>query len=161
MTSLVVPERVAERLSARIEITEDGCWVSQYSVGSHGYAQVGWNENGQSFVTVAHRAMWIAVNGDIPEGMTVDHLCKNRPCINPAHLRLLSNYENSRRNNGNDFELGVCAYGHPDSELVAIRRKSKTGEPRLSMTCGVCKKARYTKYNHKKRGLPKRSLATN
>jgi len=71
-------------------------------------------------MTLAHRAAWTAVYGQIPEGMTIDHLCKNRRCVNVEHLRLLTNYENARRTSGRDWPLGQCVNGHSDEHLANI-----------------------------------------
>ncbi len=133
-----VPERVAERAYTRHEVDEGGCWVSTYSVASHGYAQIGWQNKGDRRVVLAHRASWTHVNGQVPIGMTLDHLCKNRRCVNPAHLRLLSNYENARRNTGDDWGFGTCRNGHPDTELEESLRTAKSGRKYFGLRCRVC-----------------------
>lgn len=98
---IFIPQAVARRALERCVPGAGGCLISTYSRGSHGYAQVGWRnrELGKRHMTTAHRAAWVAANGlQIPEGMTVDHTCHTRPCVNPAHLRLLSNIDNARDN---------------------------------------------------------------
>lgn len=118
---------------------ETGCLVSRYSVGSHGYAQVGWQEGGDRTVLLAHRAAWESTFGPIADGMTVDHLCRNRRCVNVAHMRLLSNFENARRTSGRDWPLGQCINGHPNSMLIVRGGKRMCGE--CSRTWGAKKKA--------------------
>jgi hypothetical protein len=117
---LQIPERVALRAYDAWELAPSGCYISTYSVASHGYAQIGWHEksHGRSTMTLAHRAAWVHANGQIPDGMTVDHkpTCDRR-CVNVDHLRLLTNYENARRTSGRDWPLGECINGHPNSEL--------------------------------------------
>lgn len=98
------PERVITRLWSRYREDGKGCWVSGYSTGSHGYAQIGWTDQGERRLWLAHRIAWFASNGPIPDGLTVDHLCRERKCINPAHLRLLSNWDNARRNGWSELE---------------------------------------------------------
>lgn len=95
-------------------------------------------------MTTAHRAAWVAVNGLIPAGLTIDHTCKNRRCVNPTHLRALPNYENARRTSGRDWELGECLNGHPNSEL---RR-----EPGGRLRCRECKAESQRRYRARKRG---------
>lgn len=114
-----IPERVAKRAFSKIDLDPlTGCYISQYSVASHGYTQIGWHDDaGQRIVTLVHRVVWIYINGQIPEGMTVDHLCKSKRCVNIDHLRLLTNFENARRTFGRDWPLGECINGHPNSEL--------------------------------------------
>lgn len=116
-TQIVIPERVAIRAATKYKV--DGkCWVSTYSVASHGYAQVGWKEKGKLRGTTAHRAAWVHHTGkQIPDGYTIDHLCKNRRCVKPDHLRALPNFENARRTAGRDWELGQCRNGHSNEYL--------------------------------------------
>lgn len=125
---LETPQRVKDRLLSRIEVQNSGCWVTNYSVMNAGYAQIGWSAEGRTHMRLVHRVSWEIHKGAIPDGMTVDHVCFNRLCVNPAHLRLLSNYENSRRHMGRDWPIGECPAGHPDSIRVPnpSRNKSKT-----------------------------------
>ena len=119
-TPLIIPPHVAVRALSRWTLeSPTGCHISTYSVASHGYAQIGWHTAGEPRRgTLAHRAAWTAVYGQIPEGMTIDHLCKNRRCVNVEHLRLLTNYENARRTSGRDWPLGRCLHGHSNEHLV-------------------------------------------
>jgi len=142
-----VPERVAQRAISNADKQPGGCWISRYSVMNTGYAQVGWFTSESDRGTVlAHRAAWVAANGQVPVGMTIDHLCKERRCVNPDHLRLLSNVENARRNQGGDFPLGACRNGHPYSEQVEITRRKKSGELRKGFTCGICLRESKTRW---------------
>lgn len=119
MGSLNIPARVAARAATRYAEDGNGHHVSTYSVGTHGYAQVGWHDDeGKAHATTAHRAAWVYWFGPIPDGMTVDHdgRCP-RPCVHRDHLRLLENFENARRTLGRDWKLGECINGHPNSRL--------------------------------------------
>lgn len=138
--SVPVPARVAKRAYERVEVDSHGCWISTYSTASHGYSQVGWQDRGagKRHVVLGHRAAWVHVNGQVPLGMTIDHICKTRRCVNPEHLRLLPNFENARRVNGEDFPMGGCRNGHPNTALVPYRRRDKHGHPRWGRTCGIC-----------------------
>ena len=92
-----IPVRVAERALSRAVPGPGGCHISTYSVASHGYAQIGWNEPGEPRrVTTAHRAAWVGWNKQqVPDGFDIDHTCRVRRCVNPNHLRLLGWYENA------------------------------------------------------------------
>lgn len=152
--SVVVPERVAERAYTRIShIEDDGCKISSYSVANHGYAQVGWSANGKSQMVLAHRAAWVHVNGQVPLGMTLDHICKNKRCVNTDHLRMLPNFENARRTNGDDWELGYCRNGHSSEHLGEVARRTKAGERRFGVECKLCKKEHWRKYRKENREM--------
>ena len=118
---IVIPDRVAARAATRFDADKSGCWISTYSVASHGYAQIGWQCRADDYrqVVTAHRAAWVYHHGQqIPDGMTIDHTCKERRCVNPSHLRMLSNFENARRTSGRDWRLGECVNGHSNDRLV-------------------------------------------
>lgn len=116
---VVIPPRVTERAAGRCVLTPSGCMESTYSVASHGYAQIGWTEDGRTRGTLCHRAAWTHYSGiQIPHGMTIDHACRNRRCVNPLHLRLMSNVLNARQAGYGDED--VCKNGHPRDENLAI-----------------------------------------
>ena len=118
--TLMFPERVVKRVMTKWH-QEGECWISDYSTGSHGYAQIVWldKEKGKSVGTTAHRVAWWAANRqEIGSGMTVDHICRRRPCVNPSHLRLLSNEANASDNGMSQYRTNeeldrVCHKGHP------------------------------------------------
>ena len=111
---VTVPERVQLRAWKYVlKGDPNACWPWQASLGSHGYGQIGWKGNDRMHGTTAHRAIWVSLNGQIPDGMTIDHKCRNRVCCNPSQLRLLSNYENAK---DNGFAKRThCPHGHPYS----------------------------------------------
>jgi len=125
----VIPERVKERAHTRW-VPDLDCWRSTYSTASHGYAQVGWSSSEERRVVLAHRASWEHVNGPMPHGKTLDHVCKNKQCVNPAHLRVLDNYENARRTSGRDWPIGECVNGHSNKHLKTF------SDGRTH--CGIC-----------------------
>ena len=141
---IIIPERVAARAATRFVVDERGCHISIYSVASHGYAQIGWKGGGERAMVTAHRAAWVHANGQIPHGMTVDHLCKERRCVNVDHLRLLSNYENARRTSGRDWPLGECVNGHPNRFLALVDGGRK-------LRCSICVQAERSRHEAKKR----------
>lgn len=75
--------------------------------------------------------------------------------MNPAHLRLLPNYENARRVHGEDWPMGYCKRGHPSSEL---REYPRAG--RMSKECRVCREQRMERNNGKVRSARARAGAT-
>ena len=140
-----VPERVYQRVIHNADRDPvSGCLISRYSKGTHGYSQIGWCEEGKQHVTLGHRVVWIHQNGPIPDGMTVDHrqgLC-SRMCVEIAHLRLIPNQENGRRNQGRDWPIGaICWRGHGPESLIRVKRGDKTGAG-----CRECARIRRKEY---------------
>jgi len=147
-----IPARAAERAYSNWTLGQNGCYISTYSVASHGYAQVGWRrDDGKNDATTAHRAAWTHVHGQIPERTDIDHRQEcDRRCVNVDHLRLLSPEENRRRNKG-DFPMGQsCKRGHPPT----ARKKTERG-----MVCQMCNAARIKEFYERKRLARKRPAA--
>lgn len=149
----VIPARAAMRAYEKFVPDENGCYISTYSVASHGYAQVGWRDfvRKKNDATTAHRAAWTHVHGQIPKRTDIDHRQEcDRRCVNVDHLRLLSPEENRRRNKG-DYEMGMsCKRGHPSS----ARRRTERG-----MVCIACNTARVQEFYERKRQARKRAAA--
>jgi hypothetical protein len=51
----------------------------------------------------AHRFSYMCNIGEIPDGMQIDHLCKNKSCVNPDHLEIVTSQENTRRGFSDDW----------------------------------------------------------
>lgn len=66
-------------------------------------------------VVRAHRYAWEFMNGPVPEGLQLDHLCRNRACCNPWHLQPVTPLVNTRRGIGHGSET-QCPQGHPYDE---------------------------------------------
>ena len=71
-----------------------GCWEWTGYVMSNGY---GLAKDAAWRARTAHRVVYEALVGPIPDGLELDHLCRNRRCVNPAHLEPVSHQENVRR----------------------------------------------------------------
>jgi hypothetical protein len=102
----------------------DGFWQLDETTGCHlwtgsttwGYGMF-WCDGRQNR---AHRWIVETERGPIPEGLVVDHLCRNRNCVNVEHLEVVTQQVNARRRSDathGPLERG-CMYGHPASEMV-------------------------------------------
>lgn len=65
-----------------------GCWNWQ-KAKAHGYGYT-YDADGPRRTIEAHRVYYERVNGPIPEGMQIDHLCSNRGCVNPKHMEVVT-----------------------------------------------------------------------
>lgn len=92
---------VRTRLLAKVDTTDpDKCWIWQDSLASQGYGHLKIIEDGRRVMRSAHRLSYQTFVGSIPEGLTLDHLCRNRACINPAHLEPVPHRVNVLRGEG-------------------------------------------------------------
>lgn len=78
----------------------DECWEWKLCVNDDGYGRVRAGANGSRRLLYAHRLAYAVFRGCDLDGVTVDHICRNRLCCNPAHLRAVSHKENCARGNG-------------------------------------------------------------
>lgn len=94
------------------------CWEWAGPVNEHGYGQTG-RSVAPDAGGLAHRiAYWILV-GPVPDGLVLDHLCRNRRCVNPGHLEPVTQRENVLRGRGpvsRNAAKTHCPKGHPYDE---------------------------------------------
>lgn len=75
-----------------------GCWLWSGCSTKKGYGMIAVPKpNGKPFGTGAHRVFFVAARGAIPDGLTLDHLCMIKLCVNPDHLEIVTRGENTRR----------------------------------------------------------------
>lgn len=102
----------------------NGCLVWAGSRTKLGYGTANWRNGSTAVRTTAHRAAYVAFVGPIPEGLEIDHKCKNTLCVNPAHLEAVTHYENVQRSAV--AGKSACKYGHPFDDQNTVLKKNGT-----------------------------------
>jgi hypothetical protein len=90
----------------------DGCWEWRGGRHTAGYGVLRW----QGKTGYAHRISYEMTVGPIPEGLQIDHLCRNRLCVNPSHLEAVTRRVNILRGTGFSARHAAkthCPQGHP------------------------------------------------
>jgi hypothetical protein len=119
----------AERFWAKVEKGE-GCWLWRGSLTRDGYGQLRFAGRTHQ----AHRVAYTLLVGAIPDGLSLDHLCRVHRCVNPAHLEAVTPTENTMRGETITAEYLArthCPKGHPFSGSNLVLRK----EGRVCRTC--------------------------
>ena len=120
---------VEDRLRAKIHVADNGCWEWTGRRCQEGYGSL--IINGR--INLTHRISYELHVGPIPEGLHIDHLCRNRSCCNPEHLEPVTPKVNSLRGVGRGALNAAkthCPQGHPYSgdnlRVVCGRRECRT-----------------------------------
>lgn len=126
---------------------ESGCWNWIGVISPKGYGTFHKVVNGIHKNLYAHRISYEYFRKKIPKGLTIDHLCRNRRCINPDHLEPLTIGENVLRGNtvsGINSRKTHCKHGHPLSgENLGIEKNG-------SRVCYTCANFRASGYYYNK-----------
>lgn len=126
----------------------DDCWQWIASKNPKGYGYFSMPAIKRS-PFLAHRVSFIIANGQINDGMMIDHMCRNRGCVNPKHLRQVTPEVNTLENSVSITAINLtkthCPKGHeytPENTKINAGKK-KYGRPfRLCRTCANIESAR-------------------
>ncbi len=126
--------------------SNSGCWLWVGSL-ARGYGKIAVRgDDGELRLRPAHRFVWETLVGAIPKGMELDHLCRTRCCVNPAHLEPVTHRENIRRGSG--------PMAARMAQVKCIREHALEGEnlyitPDGRRQCRLCGRERTRRHNQK------------
>jgi hypothetical protein len=135
-----------ERFVGHIDLLSNGCWQWRGSLANGGYGHYSVRRT----IFYAHRFSYWLYKGDIPKGLDLDHLCRNRGCVNPDHLEIVTNKENVLRGTGSSAQYARrdrCKNGHKfDDTNTKLRGRARV--------CRKCSAIRCRIYKAKKKSKP-------
>lgn len=138
-SSLFGDPRLPARFWAKVEVQANGCWLWTASLTATGYGRFGVGRRSER----AHRVSYQALVAEIPEGSELDHLCRNRACVNPVHVEPVTHRINLLRGDGvpgRNARVTHCPNGHAYDE--ANTRWERDGHRR----CRACERRHHRRY---------------
>lgn len=134
-----------------------GCWLWTGAITADGYGRF-YDKRTHS----AHRYSYQKLVGEIPQGLHVDHKCRQRSCVNPDHLEPVTQAENTRRGIGaqrtREFcaKITHCKRGHELSgKNLRLQNLRQNGKVYVSRACKICYNALKMEKYYKKKALKK------
>lgn len=132
-----------DRTEGKYLVTESGCWEWQGARQDRGYGVL----TVLGYQIRTHRYFYESLVGPVPDGLELDHLCRNPPCVNPEHLEPVTHAENMRRyseshvNSFPSLENSHCPHGH------AMTEENTYVKPNGGASCRECGRAAWRRWN--------------
>lgn len=138
-------ELLPARFWAKVRVAPSGCWewIAARGTGGYGLFRVG------AHLECAHRFAYKAIVGPITRELTIDHLCRNHSCVNPAHLEAVTMKVNILRGDcpgAKQARQAHCIHGHT-FDLFNTYYYPKTGKRK----CQQCNRLNVRRYRSKER----------
>lgn len=135
--------------SNKFTIEDTNCWVWQGYLSEAGYGKFGIKRNGKLVIALAHRWLYEIFNDvRLERSQVCDHLCRNRACVNPKHIEIVTDQINILRGEGRpaiNARKTHCKYGHEFTKDNTMYRPSQPG----TRECKTCHKLNYLKNKEK------------
>jgi len=130
---------VRERIEARyVPEPNSGCFLWLGSLNTHGYAQMWANGTNRA----VHRLYYEMEKGPVAPGLQLDHLCRIKSCINPAHLEPVTSLENAWARGRRRPPSTHCPQGHEMTyENTHWQLRRRNGKAFLARRCKICRLA--------------------
>lgn len=140
--STALPAAAVLRFWSHTRRHENGClqWTAYIDRSGYGLGQI----KGIS-TRAAHRIAWILTNGPVPDGLQLDHLCRNRWCVEVTHLEPVTPKENVRRGL-NGVLLTHCPQGHPYDEANTYRGRGER-------QCRICRRDAKLRFDQRQKEM--------
>lgn len=146
-TELALPEQITRSIT----VDDNGCWIWKGSKNQYGYGLTRLDGT----TRLAHRVTYSLVNGDIPAGVHLDHLCRIRCCVNPFHLDPVTQAENTARSPLTPAGQTCCRKCGGDFGITGGKRPQR----RCLRCAGEYQRGYRTQYMREyRRGLRRRSV---
>jgi len=146
------PQSVEERFDEKwMPVPWTGCWLWTASLDGHGYGQ--FNKvlsNGKWGSSKAYKFSYERAKGPVPDGLQIDHLCRERSCVNPDHLEAVTQKENILRGTSPaamNLRKNHCSKGHEWTEDNVALYKGRRGR-----MCKQCNRDSANRYYARKTG---------
>lgn len=122
---------------------EQGCMEWMAALNKSGYGAFGVGPRGAHKTHKAHRVSYELLVGPIPDGLVIDHLCRNRKCVVPDHLEPVTSGENTRR--GEPAHRTHCTKGHEYTPENTLKYASNNGWRQCRTCAQVNARKQYAK----------------
>lgn len=146
-TATARPRTLEQRITGLRQTSETAgaCWLWDGEMKGNGYGRV--SVKGKN--RLAHRAVYEHLRGPIPDGLVLDHLCRNRACVNPDHLEPVTNAINIMRGVGVGAVNAAkthCVHGHEFTPENTRFNKPFRPTGVVSRACRQCHRERTRAY---------------
>lgn len=139
MTRSDAVEKLPAWMIKRITFSS-GCWIWHGAITRDGYGYISFDGKRSN----AHRVIYLLLCGRIPKDLTCDHLCRNRACVRPDHVELVTAGENVLRGEGpsaRNLRKRACQNGHAFTAANTYTYRSRTNS--TMRMCRACDRQRH------------------